>query len=174
MASGGWEEVRYRSRFQGGAKTGPVNNDPNEISDLGLVGHLSDLVDCRSKKRPRVETCGVNTIPNNFLDLSSMTPDLNLPPPGKNLKPRRRRLGSNNNHEQRCVTGAQTSQDGVFFFGSSSEPGQSNQVGYGDNSNSESQLLVEAEETITVGKLVGLDVDDFRDQIVEFLGGRYL
>ncbi|KAD4887914.1 hypothetical protein E3N88_19986 [Mikania micrantha] len=133
---------------------GPMNADPIGFTNLGLVGHQSDLIDVRPKKRSRAKEGGKDGAKINSLDVPSLTPDLNLPPLGKNSHQRRHR------------------HDGVFYFGNALDAGLDNTHNQVDNTNVEEHVVDEVDDTIRVGKLLGIDVVDFRSQIEEIIGGK--
>ncbi|KAL8267619.1 hypothetical protein R6Q59_004963 [Mikania micrantha] len=152
---------------------GPPNADPMCTINVGLVGHQSELLDCRPKKRPRAEDIIKDGAEVNSLDVPSLTPDLNLSPPGRNAPHRRRRFGGIATHDPGRSSGDSQIHDGVFYFGnvSVSDPGRDQTLNRVENSNVGDHMADEVDDTIRVGQLVGIDVVDFRSQIVEIIGG---
>ncbi|KAD7477694.1 hypothetical protein E3N88_00830 [Mikania micrantha] len=171
------------NKVDGGAHTDPTPNKTSSlIFPIGLncIGPEAGQTISRPRKRPRVDSeVGGNHHNYSFnmdsfsLGVQSLTPDLNLPLPqsreNRISSRRNRRLRSSSPRDGGDNIGV-VGMDGIFCFGNNSniqDPGVNDGLRPEDTID---PISVEAYETIKVGSLVGINLDQFKNQLEHVIG----
>ncbi|KAL8249057.1 hypothetical protein R6Q59_005925 [Mikania micrantha] len=162
----------------------PTRSDeviPDSLNGPKWLEHDNGLPNLRPRKRARSDFeinqevnahNIVSVLPG--VDLQSLSFDLNIAPSANNPRSRRCRGIRPSDLESNMAGGMVSELSGTFRFGCNDNLEDS--VGGPDPALIEDEIVVpgndnEIEETVVVGKMIGIDVEEFRDQVQVLIEG---